>query len=256
MDRRKLLLVIAAVVAVLGVALVFVYAKGADKRAAEKFDTIEVLVAAKKIAPGESFDEALESGKFELADVTQGQVLEGAGDESDQFEGSVALTTVYPGEQLVPAKFGGAFDVEAQTTLPIPEGKVAISILVNDDGRVGKFLAPGAEVAIIFTDIDRTTQEPILTKTLLKRVMLLAAGSTSSLNGGGNEDVSAEDAPDAQNEEEIQQLLTVAVSQRDAERVRFAEKDGELTAALLNGASDTDDTTDGIVKDTLLKAEN
>ncbi len=254
MDRRKLLLVVAAVIAVLGVALVFVYAKGADKRAADQFDTVEVLVAKKKIEPGESFDDALESGKFQLTDVTQGQVLEGAGDESDGFEGSVALTALYPGEQLVPAKFGGAFDVEAQTTLPIPEGKVAISILVKDDGRVGKFLAPGAEVAIIFTDIDRTTSEPILTKTLLKRVMLLAAGSTSSLTGSGNEDAAAEDAPDAQNEEEIQQLLTIAVSQRDAERVRFAEKDGELTAALLNGASDTDDTTDGIEKDTLLKA--
>lgn len=256
MDRRKLLLVVAAVIAVLGVALVFVYAKGADKRAAQKYDTVEVLVANKKIAPGESFDEALESGKFELTDVTKGQVLDGAGDESDGYEGSVALTTVYPGEQLVPEKFGGQFDIEAQTTLPIPEGKVAISILVNDDGRVGKFLAPGAEVAIIFTDIDRTTQEPILTKTLLKRVMLLAAGSTSSLNGNGNENTAAEDAPEAENEGEIQQLLTVAVSQRDAERVRFAEKDGELTAALLNGASNTDDTTDGIVKDTLLKADD
>ena len=254
MDRRKLLLVVAAVIAVLGVALVFVYAKGADKRAAEKFDTLEVLVVKKKIDPGESFDEALESGKFQLTDVTKNQVLDGASDESDGYEGAVALTSLYPGEQLVPEKFGGAFDVEAQTTLPIPEGKVAISILVNDDGRVGKFLAPGAEVAIIFTDIDRTTQEPILTKTLLKRVMLLAADSTSSLTGSGNEDVSAEDAPEAQNDEEIQQLLTIAVSQRDAERVRFAEKDGELTAALLNGASDTDDTTDGIEKDTLLKA--
>ncbi|MDZ5620697.1 Flp pilus assembly protein CpaB [Nocardioides bizhenqiangii] len=255
MDRRKLLVVVAAVVAVLGVALVFVYAKGADKRAAEKFDTVEVLVATKKIVPGENFDEALEKGKFELADVAQAQVLEGADNESDQFEGSVALTTLYPGEQLVPTKFGGVFDVEAQTTLPIPDGKVAISILVNDDGRVGKFLAPGAEVAVIFTDIDPTTQEPILTTTLLKRVMLLAAGSTSSISGA-NENTSAEDAPEAESEEAIQQLLTIAVSQRDAERVRFAEKDGELTAALLNGASDTDDTTDGVVKDTLLQVKD
>jgi pilus assembly protein CpaB len=252
MDRRKLLLVVAAVVAVLGVALVFVYAKGADKRAAEKYDTVEVLVANKKIAPGESFDEALESGKFELTDVTLGQVLDGAGDESDRFEGSVALTALYPGEQLVPEKFGGAFDVEAQTTLPIPEGKLAISILVNDDGRVGKFLAPGAEVAIIWTDIDRSTQEPVLTTVLLDRVTLLAAGSTTSLNGNGNEDAAAEDAPDAQSEGEIQQLLTIAVSQRDAQRVRFAEKAGELTAALLNDASEVSQTGDGTTVETVV----
>ena len=252
MDRRKLLLAVAAVVAVLGVALVFVYAKGADKRAAEKFETVEVLVASKKIAPGESFDEALESGKFELADVTRGQVLEGAGNEADQFEGSVALTSVYPGEQLVPDKFGGQFDIEAQTTLPIPEGKLAISILVNDDGRVGKFLAPGAEVAIIWTDIDRTTQEPLLATVLLDRVTLLAAGTTTSLNGGGNEDAAAEDAPDAQNEQEIQQLLTIAVSQRDAQRVRFAEKSGELSAALLNDASEVERSGEGTTYDNVL----
>lgn len=256
MDRRKLLLVVAAVVAVLGVALVFVYAKGADQRAADKYDTVEVLVAAKKVNPGEDFDSALENGKFELADVTKGQVLEGASDETDGFEGSVALTTLYPGEQLIPTKFGGVFDVEAQSTLPIPEGKLAISILVKDDGRVGKFLAPGAEVAIIFTDIDRTTQEPILTKVLLKRVIVLAAGSTTSLGGGGNSDASADDSAEAQNEEQIQQLLTIAVSQRDAERVRFAEKDGELTAALLNAGSEVDDAEDGITKDNVLKAND
>jgi len=231
MDRRKLLLVVAAVVAVLGVALVFVYAKGADKRAAEKFDTVEVLVANKKISPGESFDDALSSGKFELADVAQSQVLEGADDESDEFEGTVALTTIYPNEQLVPAKFGGADEIEAATTLPIPDGKIAISIAVEDAGRVGYFVRPGAEVAVISTLIDRTTQAPIVTRTLLDRVTVLAAGDTSSIadTSSGEEDAS---------DDGIKQLLTIAVTQRQAEKVRFAEKAGELSAALLNDGSD------------------
>jgi pilus assembly protein CpaB len=256
MDRRKLLLAVAAVVAVLGVALVFVYAKGADARAADKYDTVEVLVATKKIEPGESFDNALADGKLQLASVAQAQVLDGADDQSGDFEGTVALTTVYPGEQVIPDKFGGVFDVEAQSTLPIPEGKIAISVLVKDDGRVGKFLAPGAEVAIIFTDLEPGGLEPILTKVLLKRVTLLAAGTTTSLNGSGNTDASAEDAADAQSEEEIQQLLTIAVSQRDAQRVRFAEKDGELTAALLNDGSDVDDKEPATDKDNLLKVKD
>lgn len=255
MDRRKLLLVVAAVVAALGVALVFVYARGADARAADKFDTVEVLVAKKKINPGETFDEALESGKIEKTDVAQAQVLDGAGESTGALDGKLALTTIYPGEQLIPTKFGGAFDIEAAATLPIPENKIAISILVNDDGRVGKFLAPGAEVSIIFTDIDRTTQEPALTETLLERVTVLAAGSTTSLAGDdGNEDGSAEDSAGAVNDDAIQQLLTIAVSQQEAERVRFAEKDGELTAALINDASDVD-TKDPITKDNLLKSE-
>lgn len=254
MDRRKLLLVVAAVIAVLGVALVFVYAKGADKRAADKFDTVEVLVATQKISPGESFDDALESGKFELADVAQAQLLDGADDESDEFEGKLALTTLYPGEQIVPAKFGGALDIEAAATLPIPEGRIAISILVNDDGRVAKFLAPGAQIAIIFTDVDHTTQEPTISRVLLQRVTLLAAGSASTLNGD-TKDTSAEDAPDAANEDEIQQLLTLAVTQRQAEQLRFGEKDGELTAALTNTASNVDETNGGVTKENLFEED-
>lgn len=251
MDRRRLLLVVAAVIAALGVALVFVYARGADARAAEQFDTREVLVATKTIDPGESFEDALAGGKIEKVAVTQGQLLDGAGDQTDPFDGKLALTTIYPNEQLVPLKFGGAFDVEAAATLPIPEGKIAISILVNDDGRVGKFLSPGAEVAVIFTDIDRSTGEPVLTQTLLPRVTVLAAGSTTALQEDGNVDGAAEDAP-AGDERQIQQLLTIAVTQRQAQQVRFAEKDGELTAALLSNASEVD-ADKGVTKDNLLK---
>ncbi|MEZ0581031.1 Flp pilus assembly protein CpaB [Nocardioides sp. MH1] len=232
MDRRKLLLVVAAVVAVLGVALVFVYAKGADKRAADKYDTVEVLVATKKVNPGESFDDALQSGKFELANVAKAQVLDGAGDKSDQYDGTVALTTIYPHEQLVPVKFGGADEVEATTTLPIPEGKIAISIAVEDAARVGYFIRPGADVAVISTLIDRSTQAPIVTRTLLDHVTVLAAGDTSAIstsNGG-----------DDSNDTDIKQLLTVAVTQRQAEQVRFAEKAGDLTVALLNSGSNVD----------------
>lgn len=244
MDRRKLLLVVAAVVAVLGVALVFVYAKGADNRAADKYDTTEVLVAKVKINPGESFDEALESGKFELADVAQGQVLKGADDESDPYQGSVALTTIYPNEQLILDKFGGTDEVEADVTLPIPDGKIAISIAVEDAGRVGYFVRPGAEVAVISTLIDRATQAPIVTRTLLDRVTVLAAGDTSSITDTTAGDEEAESG--------IKQLLTIAVTQRQAEQVRFAEKAGELSAALLNSASVVK-TDDGVDVDNLYK---
>jgi pilus assembly protein CpaB len=231
MDRRKLLLVVAAVIAVLGVALVFVYAKGADKRAADKYDTVEVLVATKKINPGEGFDEALQAGKFELEDVAQSQVLDGAGDQSDPYDGTVALTTIYPHEQLVPVKFGGQDEVQADVTLPIPEGKIAISIAVEDAARVGYFIRPGAEVAVISTLIDRSTQAPIVTRTLLDRVTVLAAGDTSAI---ARSDGGSDDSTDSG----IKQLLTIAVSQRQAEQVRFAEKAGELSAALLNAGSD------------------
>jgi pilus assembly protein CpaB len=248
MDRRRLLLVVAAVIAALGVALVFVYAKGADDRAAKKYDTVDVLTVApgKTIEPGESMDDALAAGKVVKTAVAHTQALDGASDDSSPFEGEVALTTLYSGEQLIPAKFGELQDVEAAATLPIPKGKIAISILVNDDGRVGKFLSPGAQVAVIFTDLD-PNQEPISSHTLLDRVTVLAAGTATTLASD-----SSSDSGGTGSDGEIQQLLTIAVTQREAEQVRFAEKDGELTAALLNDASKVK-KDDGVTKDNLLE---
>lgn len=230
MDRRRLLLVVAAVIAVLGVALVFVYAHGADARAAKKYDTVQVLTASQKISPGESFDDAFEAGKFQLTYVARNQLLSGASKTSDSFQDKVALTTIYPHEQLIPTKFGGADEVQAAATLPIPAGKLAISVLVKDDGRVGTFLRAGAQVSIIFTKL-APDQKPILSRTLLDRVTVLAMGTRTTVpssSGAGQNDNS---------DTEIQQLLTLGVTQRQAEQIRFAEKDGELSAALLNDAS-------------------
>lgn len=230
MDRRRLLLVVAAVVAALGVALVFVYARGAESRAAEKYDTVQVLTAAQKIEPGESLDDALESGKVQLTEVVKAQLLEGADSDSEPLRGKVALTTIYPGEQLVPVKFGAVEDVEAAAVLPIPKGKVAISVLVSDDGRVGRFIKTGAEVAVIATILSEGSTAGF-TRTLLPRVTVLADGlKTFVPDGSASSEVEGED-------QEIQRLVTLALSQKEAEKVRFAEKAGELSIALLNDAS-------------------
>ncbi|HWI43865.1 MAG TPA: Flp pilus assembly protein CpaB [Nocardioides sp.] len=228
MDRRRLLLVVAAVIAALGVALVFVYARGAETRAADKYDTVEVLTASQEIKPGESLDDALEGGKVTLAHVARAQLLEGADDDTDPLRGKVALTTLYPGEQLIPAKFGALEDVEAAAVLPIPKGRLAISIEVEDDARVGEFISAGAEIAIILTRPKGGTS-PIDSRVLLERVTVLADGLSSLDNDGDAAEESSS---------EIRRLVTVAVTQREAEKVRFAEKAGDLSIGLLNDASD------------------
>lgn len=224
MDRRRLLLVVAAVIAALGVALVFVYARGADTRAAEKYDTVEVLTASQEILPGESLDDALENGKVQLTHVAKAQLLEGASDDSDPLRDKVALTTIYAGEQLVPVKFGALEDVKAAAVLPIPEGKLAISIEVEDDARVGEFIRAGAQVTIILT-------RPTDSRVLLERVTVLADGLETSLKNDDDGD------GDENTDDDIRRLITVAVSQREAEKVRFAENAGDLSIGLLNDGS-------------------
>ena len=49
MDRRRIFLVVAVIVALMGTALVFLYVRGADQRAESRFETVEVLRATQAI---------------------------------------------------------------------------------------------------------------------------------------------------------------------------------------------------------------
>lgn len=75
MDRRRILLIVAVIVALLGTALVFLYVRGADARAEDRFATIEVLSAVAPIEAGESIDDAAASGKLALRPVPNDSLL-------------------------------------------------------------------------------------------------------------------------------------------------------------------------------------
>ena len=236
MERRKILLVVAAVVAALGATLVFLYAQGAENRAVAQFQTVEVLSAAQRIERGESMDDALAAGKVTIEDVTVDEVLEGAGADDEVFAGQVALTTIYPGEQLLPVKFGSADEVESTSTLPVPDGKVAISVSLTDQGRVGSFTRPGSEVAIYLSAVPEDGTAAY-TRMLLPRVTVIGAGSTTQVQAAATAaegQVPAEQLPNT--------LLTLAVEQREAEKVLFAQDAGTLSFALLPAKGELEDT--------------
>ncbi|GAB3196822.1 hypothetical protein GCM10027062_06950 [Nocardioides hungaricus] len=235
MERRRLLILGAALVAVLGVALVLVYARGADERAEARFGGVPVLVASERLAPGETVAAAQAAGKIASSTVARGDLLAGAVRSLDEIGGQVALVPIYPGEQLIAPKFGAVGD--AQATLPIPPGKMAVSVNLTDAARVSGFLQPGSEVAVFLngTALNSTAagSEQPFTRLLLPRVTVLGVGSTapvaSAAKEGGDEATPERLAPT---------LLTIAVGQRDAQKVLYAASTGELAFALLNGDSD------------------
>lgn len=218
MDRRRLLLVVAAVIAALGVALVFVYARGAESRAAEKYDTVEVLVVAegKSILPGESINSALEAGKVVKAPVPRNQLIEGAGDSTEGLRDKVALTTLYAGEQVIPSKFGGVGESINTATLPLPSGR--IGKFETFDIPVGSFVLPGSEVAVFLT----TGQQSCL---LVDRITVIAVGASTS--------APAEDAVAP----EASPPLALAVTQQQFELLEGAKNQGALSVGLLNSES-------------------
>lgn len=237
MNRRRILLVAAAVVAALGATLVFLYVRGAETRAEEKFDTVDVLVATQQIEAGEPANASYASGKIALKAVPRDQVLTGATQDGQAFNDLTALSTIYVGEQLIPEKFGGASEVQAETSLPIPKGNMAISVNLSDTARVAGFVNPGSEVAIFLSGNVAPANEDF-TRLLLDRVTVIGVGSTTQVTTTTTDDEGAQTV-----EQLPRTLFTLSLDQAQVEKVLFAQSHGELTFALLTPESKIDTDT-------------
>lgn len=226
MDRRKVLLLVAAVIAAFGTLLVFLYVRGADTRADQRYSAVQVLKAVKQINPGETVDAAQAAGKIETASVSQKDLLTDALTSLDQVSGKVAVTPIYPGEQIVSSKFGAT---GASNALTIPKGKLAISINLTDPARVAGFVNPGDHVAIFMNGTGSGGQ---FTRMLLPDVEVIGAGTTTVVS------TTTTDPNGAQTTDQLPKtLLTLAVDQPQAERVLYASSNGDLAFGLLNNDS-------------------
>jgi pilus assembly protein CpaB len=226
MDRRKGLLIAAAVIAALGTLLVFLYVRGADNRAAERYDAVRVLQAVEQIAPGESVTAAQAAGKIELGTVTEGQLLPNALSDLSTIGSQVALTTIYPGEQIIASKFGST---TSGTTLTIPKGKMAVSVNLTDPARVAGFVNPGNKVAVFMQGSGAAGASGPFSRLLLPKVEVIAVGTTTVVS------TTTTDSTGAQTTEQLPRtLLTLALDQAQAEKVLYASGNGELALGLLN----------------------
>lgn len=223
MDRRKALLVVAAVIAALGTLLVFLYVRGADTRADQRYGAVEVLRVVKPIAPGETVEAAQAAGKLETSAVSQKDLLPDALTGTEPIAGKVATTAIYPGEQLISSKFGAS---GTATGLQIPKGKIAISVNLSDPARVAGFVNPGDKVAIF---MNGSGDGGSFSRLLLPNVQVIGAGTTTMVAQ------TTTDPTGAQVTDELPKtLLTLAVTQTEAERVLFASGNGELAFGLTN----------------------
>jgi pilus assembly protein CpaB len=233
MGRRTVLLVVAALIAALGTSLVFMYVRGVDARASAEYDGVQVLKAAKIINPGETLQAAQAAGKIIKGTVARGSLLPGATLSTTSMANEVALTTIFPGEQIISGKFGAAGQ---EDVLTIPDGKMAISVNLTDPARVAGFVTPGADVAI-FASVNVASNggnsaNANFTRLLLPRVTVIGVGTTTVVP------TTTTDGAGAQTTEQLPKtLLTLAVDQKQAEQVIYASKNGELAFGLLTDKS-------------------
>jgi pilus assembly protein CpaB len=200
--------------------------RGADNRADKRYEAVQVLRVVKQIPAGETVEAAQAAGKIETGTVSAQDLLPGALTGVEPIAGQVAVTALYPGEQLISTKFGAS---GAASGLSMPKGKIAVSINLSDPARVAGFVNPGDKVAIFLTG---SGGQGTFTRLLLPNVQVIGAGATTVVAAAA-----ADPAAPAPVDPLPKTLLTLAVTQSEAERVLYATSNGELAFGLMNADS-------------------
>jgi pilus assembly protein CpaB len=232
--RRVALLVAAIVIAAIGTTLVYLYAKQADDRAQADAQPQDVLVARELIPAGTTAEQAITDNLIETKSIAADDVAVNAVGTVEALSGQVAITTIYQGQQILTDLFGTS--VEAVSAIDsLPKGMIATSYEFTDTGRVAGFVNPGSRVSVFVTTNTGTgDQAEPTTRLLLPDVEVLAVANLTVNPPADPTKANPEALPRA--------LMTLALTQEQTEKMKFAVTVGELSLALRN---DTSEVTPG-----------
>ena len=236
---------LAVFVAIIGTALVFLYVRGADNRASDKFSAVTVLTATQNIAAGETYDDAVKAGKIAPGQVAQSNLNTGYQTSITALNGKIAAVPIFAGQQIISSQFGNTV-VSTSTNLPIPKGMIAVTVQLSDPDRVAGNVYPGSRVALFATNMGGPEHkggsgaglgsDPASTETalLLPNVLVLNVGDPVQATS------TTTDESGVQTSETLPRtLLTLAVDQQEAQKVILASKGypDSLTFGLLTNTS-------------------
>lgn len=248
MTRRLGLLATALVVALLGTTAVFSYVSKVEANAVTGAEMVDVLVAAERMPAGTTAAVATKSKLVRVSSMPRKSVPEGALTDLTEIGEQRLVSDVFAGEVLLKAKFA---DQTARTgALVIPKDTIAISVELEDPQRVAGFVVPGSEVAIFATikKIDATAKATADTTANSAQVSVQAEGDDDYTNlllprvsviAVGPATLRPDAAKDEKDDAVTKAVLTVAVNQRDAERLVHSAQTGDLWFGLLSSSSKT-----------------
>ncbi len=147
-----LLGVIAAVIA--AVALV-VYLREYRNSVNAKTAPISVLVAKSLIQKGTSGDIVGSSALYQVTSIPKNQVQTGAFVDAGSLSGQVALTDIYPGQQITAADFGTA---PSSVTQQLDRNERAVVISLGVPQEVGGQIGAGSHVDV-WVSLNGTVRE-------------------------------------------------------------------------------------------------
>jgi pilus assembly protein CpaB len=242
MGRRVIAVFAAAIIALVGVASVLLYARGADARAVAANQPSTAYVSKALIPSATTLKDAVRGGLLVKTTVPEKGLPAGALTQvTDANSSLLALTDIAPGEYMLESRFGTT--PMGTKAIEVPSGMVAVSVQLTDPARVGSFVTPGTRIAIFDSykikaiGVDAKSKaindaNVTGTSVLLDDVLVIAMGD-AALNPG-SQAPAADDSKAAKADANATPsfLVTVAVTPANAARLIHGINNGVLYAAL------------------------
>lgn len=210
---------------------------------------VEILVVEKDLPMGTTAEQAIKDGMIIKKSVARQYVADQAISSFATIDGQVCAVPLTRGEQITQADF--RYASEAGASYSLPEGHLAISVQDDPVRGVSGFVKPGDFVAVLSTF--ETKQGDIttaVTRIVLPKARVLAVDqSLTAVEQTGTADAKKSGTLMAGGggQTEVVNTVTLAVEPGDAERLVFADDEGELRLALVGKTGPAVTSTDGVV---------
>lgn len=222
MNKRVLAVLLAVLLAVVGVGFVLLYAQNADERALGDAELVTVVQATTAVDAGATPDDLKASViKVKLPKVA---VVKGAIDDLSDVAGLASTVDLQPGEQLLASRFAKNGLAVGKTDATVPRGMQEVTINLTTDRVVGGIIVPGDTVGVARSFGSLTIFD--LHKVLVTRIAAVGAVATEA---------GAEAAPAAV----ASYYVTVAVDTAQAAAVINAVESGKVYLTKQNEFSAT-----------------
>lgn len=222
MKRSLLVLGLALVLATVGTLAVVYYVRQADARALAGKDAVTVLVADQLVPAGTTAGDAQQAGVFRAEPMPADSVpADALGEIGPNLAPLVAGADIQPGQLVLRSLFADRKPVS--TPLPIPAGKIAVTVAVTAPEEVAGYVASGTQVAVFLADTE-TGQ----TRVLIPRIAVLGIGPAPA-----GDQAAQQSTPDGS----IGVMVTLAANTEEAKGLIQGHRTKALHLALLRDDS-------------------
>lgn len=217
MSKNVIAAVTAGVLALVGVVALVVWAQGANQRAFDGADLVDVVRVTAPV-PADTPAEEL-TGSVEIAQLPASAVPDGAVTDLGEVAGLATTTTLQPGEVLLSARLAAPGESEGAGA-DVPEGSQEVTFSVEAQRSLAGALKPGDKLGLI-ASFEERDGNPAFTSLVSHDVLVtrVAAGSVGEESPTGGTSV------------------TVAVSTRLAEEIVFSMEFGRVWLTLQNAGT-------------------